>query len=77
MANNAHALSTLPPTQRDYEQSSALESVLRSNDCYESHEEAILREDVLGRLDVLVKKWVRRVSREKVRFIVSDKISYR
>ena len=58
-------LSAAKPTERDLEQSAALEDVLVANGCYESQEESVLREEVLGRLDMLVKEWIRKISREK------------
>ena len=38
---------------------------LRDENLYESHEEAVLREEVLGRLDQLVKDWVCAVSQRR------------
>lgn len=67
MATMWGPLSTLQPTQLEKDQSEALEVVLRTNKCYESQNEAILREEVLGRLDSLVKEWVQKVTRAKVR----------
>ncbi|CAL8467929.1 g7467 [Coccomyxa elongata] len=54
--------SRAPPTARDHEQTADLEQCLREQGLYESNEEAVLREEVLGRLDRLVKEWVLRVS---------------
>ena len=58
-------LSNEAPTPRELQQSGALEVVLREYDCYESAGESVRREEVLGRLDMLVKEWIRRVSKEK------------
>ena len=64
-------LSSQGPTPRELQQSEALEMVLRQCNCYESADESVRREEVLGRLDMLVKEWIRRVSKEKVRFRLS------
>ena len=64
-------LSRQGPTPRELQQSEALEVVLRQYNCYESADESVRREEVLGRLDMLVKEWIRRVSKEKVRFRLS------
>jgi len=64
-------LSSQGPTPRELQQSEALEVVLRQYNCYESADESVRREEVLGRLDMLVKEWIRRVSKEKVRFRLS------
>ncbi|KAK1404269.1 hypothetical protein POM88_003874 [Heracleum sosnowskyi] len=42
-----------------------LEKFLADAGLYESHEESIVREEVLGRLDQLVKIWVKSISRAK------------
>lgn len=38
---------------------------LRAEGLYEGQEEAIVREEVLGRLDVIVKDWVKRVAKKQ------------
>ncbi|EIE20856.1 Poly(A) polymerase, partial [Coccomyxa subellipsoidea C-169] len=53
--------SRAPPTTKDFQQTADLELCLREQGLYESNEEAVLREEVLGRLDRLVKEWVQRV----------------
>ena len=49
-------LSSQGPTPRELQQSEALEMVLRQCNCYESADESVRREEVLGRLDMLVKE---------------------
>ena len=69
-------LSMSAPKQLEIDQSEALEVVLRTNKCYESQNESILREEVLGRLDTLVKQWVQNVTRAKVRITITIKMLY-
>jgi hypothetical protein len=58
-------LSTAPATDADLKSSAALKEYLRSRGMYESHAEASRREEVLGKLDRLVKEWVRDASAAK------------
>ncbi|CAH9135663.1 unnamed protein product [Cuscuta epithymum] len=58
-------ISTGGPTEIDVVKNNELEKFLADAGLYESQEEAIRREEVLGRLDQIVKKWVRNVSRAK------------
>ncbi|KAD0773936.1 hypothetical protein E3N88_43732 [Mikania micrantha] len=54
------------PTEYDVIKTKELEEVfLADAGLYESHEGAILREEVLGRLDQIVKIWVKKVSRAR------------
>ncbi|GJS32497.1 nuclear poly(A) polymerase 1 [Tanacetum coccineum] len=53
------------PTEFDVIKTNELEKFLADAGLYESHEEAISREEVLGRLDQIVKTWVKRVSRAR------------
>ncbi|KAJ4971273.1 hypothetical protein NE237_004372 [Protea cynaroides] len=53
------------PTEFDVIKSSELEKFLADAGLYESQEEAVSREEVLGRLDQIVKKWIKAVSRAK------------
>lgn len=53
------------PTEFDYTKTAELEKFLVSAGLYESQEEAVRREEVLGRLDQIVKVWVRKISRSK------------
>ncbi|KAM0029146.1 putative polynucleotide adenylyltransferase [Helianthus debilis subsp. tardiflorus] len=55
------------PTEYDVIKTKELEEVvfLAEAGLYESHEEAIRREEVLGRLDQIVKIWVKKVSRAR------------
>ncbi|KAJ0801572.1 putative polynucleotide adenylyltransferase [Helianthus annuus] len=53
------------PTEYDVIKTKELEEFLAEAGLYESHEEAIRREEVLGRLDQIVKIWVKKVSRAR------------
>ncbi|KAK3225246.1 hypothetical protein Dsin_005108 [Dipteronia sinensis] len=53
------------PTEYDVIRTSELEKYLREVNLYESQEEAVSREEVLGRLDQVVKNWVKKISRAK------------
>lgn len=53
------------PSEFDYIKTAELEKFLVSSGLYESQEEAVRREEVLGRLDQIVKVWVRKISRSK------------
>ncbi|KAK9276793.1 hypothetical protein L1049_006329 [Liquidambar formosana] len=58
-------ISTGGPTEFDIVKTRELEKFLADSGLYESWEEAIRREEVLGRLDQLVKIWIKNVSRAK------------
>jgi len=50
------------PTPYDLKLTGELEKSLRSYNLYESREEGELREEILGKLNVIVKEWVRQAS---------------
>ncbi|CAM6110473.1 unnamed protein product [Calypogeia fissa] len=56
-------ISTAGPIELDVARTRELEKFLVSSHLYESQEEAVRREEVLGRLDQIVKMWVKKVSR--------------
>ncbi|KZV19513.1 poly(A) polymerase-like [Dorcoceras hygrometricum] len=58
-------ISTGGPTEFDLIKTRELEKFLADAGLYESHEEAVKREEVLGRLDQIVKTWVKNISRAK------------
>ncbi|XP_031111493.1 nuclear poly(A) polymerase 1 [Ipomoea triloba] len=58
-------ISTGGPTEFDVVRNTELEKFLVDAGLYESQEEAIRREEVLGRLDQIVKKWVKNISHAK------------
>ncbi|CAL8159295.1 unnamed protein product [Prunus armeniaca] len=53
------------PTEYDVIKTRELEKYLQDARLYESQEEAVSREEVLGRLDQIVKIWVKTISRAK------------
>lgn len=53
------------PTEYDVNKTRELEKFLQDVGLYESQEEAVSREEVLGRLDQIVKIWVKSISRAK------------
>eukprot|EP01099_Mayorella_cantabrigiensis_P005414 TRINITY_DN4332_c0_g1_i1.p1 TRINITY_DN4332_c0_g1~~TRINITY_DN4332_c0_g1_i1.p1 ORF type:complete len:701 (-),score=179.38 TRINITY_DN4332_c0_g1_i1:227-2275(-) len=55
-------LSVALPTEEDKERTRELENVLTEFGLYEPTEESERREEVLGKLNAIVKEWVRRVS---------------
>ncbi|XP_072999052.1 nuclear poly(A) polymerase 1-like isoform X1 [Typha latifolia] len=53
------------PSENDVIKTQELEKYLADAGLYESQEEAVSREEVLGRLDQIVKIWVKKISRAK------------
>ncbi|KAG0502552.1 hypothetical protein HPP92_002624 [Vanilla planifolia] len=53
------------PSELDVVKSQELDKFLEDAGLYESQEEAVSREEVLGRLDQIVKIWVKKISRIK------------
>ncbi|XP_045811542.1 nuclear poly(A) polymerase 1-like [Trifolium pratense] len=58
-------ISLAGPTEEDVIKSHELEKYLQGVGLYESQQEAVCREEVLGRLDQIVKIWVKTISRAK------------
>ncbi|KAL5544889.1 hypothetical protein UlMin_008673 [Ulmus minor] len=58
-------ISFVGPTEYDMIKTRELEKYLQNVGLYESQEEAVSREEVLGRLDQIVKIWVKTISRAK------------
>mmetsp|Transcript_28337 Transcript_28337/g.67405 ORF Transcript_28337/g.67405 Transcript_28337/m.67405 type:complete len:688 (+) Transcript_28337:287-2350(+) len=56
------AISEALPKPEELKQSESLENYLREQGLYESEEESLRREEVLGSLDRLVKEWIKRVA---------------
>jgi len=54
------------PTTVDLKHSEELEKVLRGFNLFEPEEESQKKEEILGKLNVLVKEWVKQVSISKV-----------
>ncbi|KAK9091403.1 hypothetical protein Sjap_024580 [Stephania japonica] len=58
-------ISLCGPTEFDVTNTNELEKFLADANLYESQPEAVSREEVLGRLDQIVKIWIKTVSRKK------------
>ncbi|KAL4316805.1 hypothetical protein S83_052169 [Arachis hypogaea] len=58
-------ISLAGPTEYDVIKTRELEKYLQDAGLYESQEEAVVREEVLGRLDQIVKTWVKTISHAK------------
>lgn len=58
-------ISIAGPTEADLQQNSDLEKLLVNLGLYESKEETERREEVLGRIDKIVKFWVKELTRQK------------
>lgn len=66
-------ISLAGPTAQDLKLNTSLEKVLYEYNLFESVEESRKREEVLGKLNVIVKEWVRQVSVQKVLTFASTK----
>jgi len=55
-------ISTAHPTPEEQASSEALDEYLHQENLYESQEEALVREEVLGQLESLVKSWIKAVA---------------
>ncbi|KAJ1294291.1 hypothetical protein BS78_01G134900 [Paspalum vaginatum] len=51
------------PTEKDLKQTAEIEKYLSDTGLYESQEEAVLREEVLGKLDQTVKAWIKKATK--------------
>jgi poly(A) polymerase len=60
------------PTADDRRRTQALEATLRAMNLYESIEESEKREEVLGKLNAILKEWVQEVCISKVMSIVTS-----
>ncbi|XP_034890739.1 nuclear poly(A) polymerase 4 isoform X1 [Populus alba] len=58
-------ISVAGPTEPDLHRNAELEKFLVDSGLYESKEEAMKREEVLGRIDQIVKDWVKRLTRQR------------
>ncbi|GKV47296.1 hypothetical protein SLEP1_g54209 [Rubroshorea leprosula] len=58
-------ISTAGPSQLDVIRTQELEQILVDAGLYETEDEAIKREEVLGKLDQIVKEWVKKVTEAK------------
>ncbi|XP_010314828.2 nuclear poly(A) polymerase 4 isoform X1 [Solanum lycopersicum] len=58
-------LSLAGPTETDLQRNAELEKFLRESELYESEEETARREEVLRRLDQIVKQWVKQLTRQR------------
>lgn len=58
-------ISTAGPAEVDLQRSTELEKLLAAAGLYESKEEAVKREEVLGKIDQIVKEWVKQLTRQR------------
>jgi poly(A) polymerase len=59
-------ISLAPPTPKDEKLTKHLEQVLKQFNLFESSEESQKREEALGKLNVLVKEWAKKICLKKV-----------
>jgi len=58
-------ISSAGPTEADIHRNALLEKLLRDSGVYEAAEETARREEVLRRLDQIIKDWVKLLTRQK------------
>jgi poly(A) polymerase len=58
------------PSEREYRLTRELETYLKGEGLFESETESQEREIVLGKLNVLVKEWIKQVSLDKVGYFI-------
>jgi poly(A) polymerase len=58
-----------PPSAKDIKANTELERILREFNLFENVDESRKREEVLGKLNVIVKEWARHVSLKKVCYV--------